>query len=299
MHGAAAMNWDDVRIFLAVARAGQILAASRRLGLNHATVGRRLDALESALGTPLFARRPSGCELTREGAAFLAPAERIEAEMAAAAGLAAGADAAIAGTVRIGAPDGFGTAFLAPRLAGLTDRHPGIRVQLVPVPRAFSISRREADIAITVERPAEGRLVARKLVTYALGLYAARGYLAEHGTPSGVGDLTRHRLVGAVEDLLYSPSLHYTAEIADDWQSRFEISSALGQTEAVAAGAGIGILHAFIADRRSELVRVLPAHEIRREYWLVIHESARGLAPIRAAADFIAETVEAERGLFG
>ena len=293
------MNWDDVRIFLAVARAGQILAASRRLGLNHATVGRRLDALEAAMGVALFTRRPSGCEPTREGAAFLAVAERMEAEMANALSLAAGTDAALAGTVRIGAPDGFGTAFLAPRLKGLADRHPGLRLQLVPVPRAFSISRREADIAITVERPAEGRLVARRLVAYALGLYASTDYLAAHGTPSGVGDLAGHRLVGAVEDLHYSASLQYTAEITPDWQSRFEIASALGQTEAVASGAGIGILHVFIAAHRPGLVRVLPATGIRRDYWLVIHESARALAPIRAAADFIAETVERERALFG
>jgi len=292
------VNWDDARIFLAVARAGQILAASRRLGLNHATVGRRLDALEAALGVRLVERRPNGCELTREGAAFLAGAERAEAEMAEAANVGRG-DAALTGTVRIGAPDGFGTAFLAPRLGRLADRHPGLVVQLVPVPRAFSLSRREADLAITVERPAQGRLVARRLVGYALGLYASADYLARHGTPRSVAELAGHRLVGHVEDLVYSPQLGYAAEIAPNCENRLEISSALGQTEAVAAGAGIGILHRFIAGRRPELVAVLPEREVRRDYWLASHESARDLAPIRAVAAFIADEVAAERTIFG
>ncbi len=291
-------DWDDLRVFLATARAGQILAASRRLGLNHATVGRRLDALEASLGHRLFERRPSGCVLTREGGAFLAFAERMEAEMAAARASLAEAETGLAGTVRIGAPDGFGAAFLAPRLTGLIERHPSLKVQLVPVPQAFSISRREADIAITVERPSQGRLVARRLVPYALGLYASRAYLDRFGRPETAADLSRHRLVGYVEDLVFSPSLHYAAEIAADWRSRLEISSALGQFEAVASGAGIGILHAFVAARRPDLEPVLPQHRIEREYWLAFHETSRGQARIRAVADYIAEVVKAEEDVF-
>ncbi len=293
------MNWDDVRVFLAVARAGQILAASRRLRLHHATVGRRLDALEAALGARLFDRRPSGCEPTREGAAFLVSAERMEAEMLAARERIGAEDAELTGTVRIGAPDGFGTTFLAPRLGEFLERHPALKLQLVPVPRAFSLSRREADIAITVERPAEGRLVARRLVRYRLALYAARRYLDRRGTPDGVEDLAGHRLVGHVEDLLYSASLRYADDLLPDWESRFEISSALGQTEAVAAGAGIGILHAFIAAGRDGLVEVLPERGVWREYWLVMHESAREQPRIRAASDFIVELVEREKPIFG
>lgn len=292
------VNWDDVRLFLAVARAGQILGAARRLGLNHATVGRRLDQLEAELKTKLLDRRPSGCTLTPDGAGFLLAAERMEAEMQGARSALGGEGAGLSGTVRIGAPDGFGTAFLAPRLGIIAARHPGLTIQLVPVPRAFSLSRREADIAITVERPEQGRLVAQKLVDYALGLYASSAYLDIHGRPADMAALGAHRLVGHVDDLLYSPSLDYAAEIFGDWPSRIEISSALGQTEAVAAGAGIGILHRFIAARRPELERVLPAREIRRAYWLVYHESARGLPRVAAVAAAIRDLVEAERDCF-
>ena len=129
----------------------------------------------------------------------------------------------------------------------------------MPVPRSFSLSRREADIAITVERPTEGRLVAAKLVDYSLGLYASRAYAERHGLPQSAAELPRHMLVGYVPDLVASPSLDYAAEFSPAWNARFAISSALGQVEAVRSGAGIGILHAFIARAIPELVPVAAA----------------------------------------
>ncbi|MBA5776898.1 LysR family transcriptional regulator [Stappia sp. F7233] len=293
------MNWDDLRIFLAVARSGQMLAAARRLGLNHATVARRLSALEDALSAKLVDRRTTGCVLTAAGEKFMETAERVEAEMLAARAGIGGEDVAISGTVRIGAPDGFGVAYLAPRLGRLTAQHPDLTLQLVPVPRAVSLSRREADIAITVERPEHGRLVARKLVDYELALYASRSYLAEAGEPRTIADLKDHALVGYVEDLVYSSGLAYSQEIDRSFQPRFEIASALGQTEAVRAGAGIGILHSFIARTDPNFVQVLPERTIRRAYWIVIHESLRDLRRIRTVADFIAEQVGADRACFG
>ncbi|MFD2236726.1 LysR family transcriptional regulator [Aureimonas populi] len=293
------MNWDDARIFLAVAREGQLLSAARRLGLNHATVGRRLSALEEALGARLFERRPNGCFITAEGETFLASAERIEEEWLAARARLATPGGAVTGTVRIGAPDGFGTAFLAPRLGPLLARHPHLGVELVPVPRAFSLSRREADIAITLERPEHGRLVSRKLVDYSLGLYAATSYLDRRGRPHTLEELAGHDLVGPVDDLLHTPHLAYAADLKLEWRARFAVSSALGQTEATAAGFGIGILHRFLAAPLAGVESVLPQAEVRRSYWLALHESARDVPRIAAVAGFIAELVRAERAIFG
>jgi DNA-binding transcriptional LysR family regulator len=292
------VNWDDVRIFLSVARAGQILGAARRLGLNHATVSRRVAALEESLNARLFRRLTTGSELTAAGEHFLAVAERMESDMIAARAEIAGDGNDVSGTVRIGAPDGFGVAYLAPRLGALTEMHPTLAVQLVPVPRSFSLSRREADIAITVERPTEGRLVAAKLVDYTLGLYASKAYLAEHGAPAGLEDLQTHRLVGYVGDLLMSQSLDYATEIWPRWNAGFQISSALGQTAAVRAGAGIGILHNFIARSFDDLVPLSVAQPIRRAYWLVYHESVRPLRRVQAVSAFIAASVEADRAQF-
>lgn len=293
------MNWDDIRIFLAVGRTGQILAAAKRLGLNHATVARRLTALEDSLGSRLFDRSTSGCVLTDAGSRFFDRAEKMEAEALAAEADIGGDTPEISGTVRIGAPDGFGVAYLAPRLNQLTQKHPGLTVQLVPVSRSFSLSRREADIAVTIDRPETGRLVAGKLVDYALGLYASRKYLETRGIPETASDLSAHDLIGYVEDLLYSPSLNYGAEFSKNWSSRFEIASALGQTEAVRGGVGIGILHDFIARADERLVAIMPELKLRRTYWMVTHESSRPLRHIQAVQDFLREQVAKDKAIFG
>lgn len=291
------MNWDDIRIFLQVARQGQILGAARALGLNHATVARRLTALEDSMGSKLVSRRTNGTELTLAGQRLLAHAEAMEAATLSARE-ASQVDSVIAGTVRIGAPDGFGVGFLAGRLAELADRHPGLRLELVPVPRAFSLSRREADIAVTLERPQQGRLVSRKLVDYRLGLFASRSYLTRHGMPQSLEALETHRLVGYVDDLIYSASLDYTDAYLRNWRSSLAVSSALGQIEAVRAGAGIGILHYFMAQRDDELVPVLPQHLLSRSYWTVMHEDLRKIRRIVVVANFLAEIVQRDGAVF-
>lgn len=291
------MNWDDLRVFLAVARQGQILGAARSLGVNHATAARRLDALEASLGARLFRRRTNGVELTSEGESLLVHAETMEsAALGASAASRAGGD--LEGVVRIGAPDGFGVAFLAPRLGELARRHARLKLELAPVPRSFSLSRREADLAVTFERPREGRLVARKLTDYSLGLYAAPDYLARFGTPRSLAELADHRLVGFVEDLLYSASLDYAREFLKDWRSSVCVSSAMGQTAAVRGGAGIGILHRFMAQGDPGLVAILPERRLTRSYWTVVHEDLRSIRRVAAVSEFLAEIVARDRALF-
>jgi DNA-binding transcriptional LysR family regulator len=288
------MNWDDVRLFLAVARTGQILSASRRLGINHATLGRRMTALETDMKAQLLIRRTTGCELTPEGRALYSAAERMENEMLGMQAVTGSSDAEIAGTVRIGAPDGFGVAVLSPRLGQLTERHPQLKLQLVPVPRSFSLSQREADIAITIERPQQGRLISAKLADYTLGLYASRDYLEKKGRPQTVEDLRQHARIGYVEDLIFSPSLNFTGEVMRDWDAGFEISSAIGQVQAARAGAGIAILHDYIARDDENLERLMPDVSIRRSYWTTYHESMRDLARIRTVIAFLREIVDAQ-----
>jgi len=292
------MDWDNVRVFLAVARAGQLLGAARNLSLNHATAARRISALETELGSRLFVRRTNGSSLSAEGERFLPFAERMETEMLAAQEAVGAQDVSLSGTVRIGAPDGFGVAFLASRLARLAEHHPNLRLELVPVPRTFSLSRREADIAVTLERPREGRLVAKKLVDYTLGLYASRDYLERIPAPMTAEQLSDHRLVGYVEDLIFSPALDYAAEVLKDWRSDVAVSSAMGQFEAVRAGAGIGILHTFMARRDPSVLRVLSDVELRRAYWMVVHEDLRDVRRITVVGERLASIVAAERQLF-
>lgn len=292
------MDWDDVRIFLSVARSGQFLAAAKILDVNHATLSRRMTALEKALSAQLFIRTTTGCILTEDGNQFLVAAERMETEMLSVQAMLGQGVAGISGTVRIGAPDGFGVSFLAPRLGELTAAHPELRIELVPVPRSFSLSQREADIAITIERPEQGRLIYSKLTDYSLGLYASKSYLEGNPAPEKVEDLRQHRRIGYVEDLIFSPSLNFTSEVLRDWDATFAISSAIGQTEAVRSGAGICILHDYIARNDPSLVRLLPEISIRRSYWTAYHENARQLARVRTVVRFLQDTVAKERRSF-
>ena len=257
-----------------------------------------MTALEHALGTRLLVRRTNGCELTAEGEVYFAAAERMEAEMLAAQAATGQIDTSVSGTVRLGAPDGFGVSFLAARLGRLMQQHPQLKVQLVPVPRSFSLSQREADVAITIERPEQGRLISSKLTDYTLGLYASRAHVKAHGMPGGLEDLRHHPRIGYVEDLIFSPSLNFTGEVMRDWDATLEVSSAIGQTEAVRSGAGIGILHDYIARQYPELVRILPDVVIRRAYWTTYHESSRDLMRIKTLVRYLNDIVHEERHIF-
>lgn len=270
-----------------------MLGAARRLGTSQARLSRRIVALEEAVGARLLNRTTKGSSLTEDGQIFFEAAERIEAEMLGGLALLQGRRSEVHGTIRIGAPDGFGSAFLAPRLHKLALEYPDLHVQLVPMPRSFSLSHREADLAVMVGRPDRGRLRARRLTEYTLGCYAARNYLAARGRPNCVEDLGRHDLVGYVEDLIPSADFAYATEISRDWSARIEISTAIGQLAAVRSGAGIGVLHDFMAAGEPDLVPLLSGHVATRAYWMVWHENMRVAGRVRAAADFIDAEVKA------
>lgn len=291
------MDWDDLRYFLAVAREGQMLSAAARLSVSQARLSRHIAALEESTGARLFDRSPRGSTLTEDGVALYATAERIEAEVLTGTARLGGREE-VAGTVRIGAPDGFGSAFLAPRLGRFRAAYPNLRVQLVPVSRSFSLSEREADLAVMVGRPDKGRLRVRKLVDYSLGLYASDAYLARAGRPTRPDDLRAHVLIGYVEDLIYTPELNYARELVRDWHAHLEVSTAIGQFEAIRAGVGIGICHDFMAAGSPGLVRLMPDVSATRSYWLVWHENLRVTRRVQAAATLLDAMVGEERALF-
>ncbi len=288
------MDWDNLRIFLAVARSGQILAAGKALGLNHATVARRIDALEEQLGTKLFERRTNGSLLTAAGEALLVRAERIESELLLAGTEIAGAEAAISGTVRIGAPDGFGTFHLARALGGFANLHPDLTVQLVPLPRTFSLSRREADIIVTIDRPKLGRAIIKKLTDYTLSVYATKDYMKRTGNILSMDDLPGRLFITYVEDIAYSRALDYTAELAKIMTRHYECGSVVAQMEAVRAGEGIGILHDYAAAQYPELVRILPSTRFSRTYWMMTHPDTHETRRVAEVYRFIAESVKAK-----
>jgi molybdate transport repressor ModE-like protein len=292
------MDWDGVKIFLAVARQGQIVGAARRLGLNHATVARQLQALEASIGAVLFDRRPSGSVLTQAGERLLPIAERVEAELLAASASLEREAADVAGTVRIGAPDGLGNMFLAAELGLLARTHPNLQIEFVPLPRAFSLSRREADIAIVLDRPAQGRLVVAKLTDYTLGVYGARAYLAGAPPIAHVGDLAGHVVVTGVEDFAYAAALDYAGALDGHSTRHYRCASVIGQRAAIRAGAGIGILHDFMAAADPDLVRLLPEIAFERSYWMISHPDTHDVRRVAACREFLMRRCREERRRF-
>lgn len=292
-------DWDDLRFFLAVARSGRLTLAARRLGADHATVSRRISSLETSLKAKLFERRPQGYTLTAHGERLLAKAESMETDALAIQSEIGGADMALSGVVRIGAPDGFGTLFLAPRLARFATMSPALEVQLVAMPRLLSLSKREADIAITLAPPKEGKIVARKLTDYRLGLYASPAYLKSAKPIAATDDLHGHSVIGYIDDLIFAPELDYLDEVSKGLRATTQSSNLNAQMELAAAGGGVCVLPHFMVAGRSGLVPVLPDKvRIQRTFWLVVHADLKDVARVRTTIDFIVREVKGARQLF-
>ena len=285
---------DQVLAFLAIVRTGTTLAAARRLGVDHSTVARRLTRLEAALGVRLFDRSPRGLTPTESAAALIVHAERIESELIAAAGISAHASEAT-GPVRLATPEIFGTWLVAPHLAQLRERHPGLVLELAPESRSISLSKREADIAITLRPPPKGRLVARKLTDYRLGLYGASPSLGP-GSIASPADLSGQRFVSYIDELLDYPELSTLDQALPGAMPVFRSSSSAAQQSAVAAGIGLGMLHVLAADQDHRLQRILPDMiEVPRSYWLVVHADQQRTPRVRAVIAFLTDLVDQMR----
>jgi DNA-binding transcriptional LysR family regulator len=288
------LDSDQMLAFLAIFRTGTTLAAARRLRVDHSTIARRLTRLEADLGVRLFDRSPRGLAPTDAAAALIVHAERIESELIAAAGVSAQASEAT-GPVRLATPEVFGTWLVAPNLAQLRERHPGLVLELAPESRAISLSKREADIAITLRPPPRGRLVARKLTEYRLGLYGASARL-EPGSIAFPADLSGERFVSYIDELLDYPELSTLDQALPGAMPVFRSSSSAAQQSAVAAGIGLGMLHVLAADQDSRLQRILPDMiEVRRSYWLVVHADQQRTPRIRAVIAFLTDLVDQMR----
>jgi len=285
------MNWDDIRVFLALARGGTLSTAARATDRNATTIARRVQRLEAALAVTLFEHGAAGQTLTEAGHRLLAHAEAMEAG-ARAAQQQAEAGAALGGSIRLSVSEGFGTGFVAPRLASFTRAHPAIAVDLVAATGFLNPSRREADIAIMLARPKGGPLIAAKLTDYRLGAYASEGFLAEHGAPAGIDALIGSPLVGYVPDLIFAPELRYLAEIDERLDPAIRSSSITAQARLIASGAGCGVVPCFIGDTIPELRRVLvDAVSIQRSFWLVVHRDMRRVARIEAFITWLRDEV--------
>jgi DNA-binding transcriptional LysR family regulator len=289
----AAMDWGDLAYLLAVARTGTHAAAARILGVDSTTVGRRLAALESAMGARLLQRTPSGWVPTDSGAELVRRAERIESDLAAAEVTVRGADRRASGLVRISGGDGILHYLLAPALPALRERHPDLVVELRPETRLVDLARREADVAIRLSRETSRATVSRRVAPLAMGIYAGRPLLARCPAPA------------TLRDLASLPWLDYDASLSRAPQNRwlratlptsptvvFRATTTTGLVHACAAGLGAAILPARVADPLPDLVRVVARRAPPpRDAFIVYREELRRRAAIAAVVDWLARVL--------
>ncbi len=288
------MKWDDLRVFLAVARQSRLLSAGQALGLDPATVGRRVSALEEALGAKLFDRSPQGYALTAAGQSLVAHAQAVEAQVSALSEEVGGHSERLSGTVRIGAPDGVSNYLLIDACDALSRANPELQVQAVALPRMFSLSKREADLAITVSPPSAGRLTVRKIADYRLRLYLHADLMAQIGEIRSIEDLSELRGIGYISDMIFDKELDYYAMLGRAHEPALTSNSLIMQLRWCLKGCGVCILPDFVAREHPGLVPVLEDDiRLTRAFYLVRHQDDARVARINRMAEVIVEHMRA------
>lgn len=295
------MDWDHLRFFSVLAQTGTLTGAARVLAVEHTTVARRIQALEQQLGQPLFVREVGGHKLNEAGRLLLPVAKAMEKairEVPRLAQPATAASTAVAGLVRVGVTEGLGVQLLAAPLALLTREHPQLSIDLLALPRLMHLSRREADIVISLERPKRGTVVVTKLADYDLYLYGERQYLASRPLLRSTEDLRHHQFIHYVDDLLFSNELQLLAQLHKPAQFVFRSTSIAAQLETVRAGAGLAVLPAFMADRDPVLQRVLPdAARFERTFWMSMPQEAKGTVRIQTVWRLLKQVMEEKQAI--
>ena len=291
---AAFSDWDDLRLFLAVARAGSLSGAARELGVNHSTVFRRMNGFEERLGVRLFERLPSGYVLTPAGEETREAALRIEDEVATLGRKVSGQDLRLSGTIRITTIDMLALGLLPRHLAAFRAAYPGIELEVHLTNAALDLGRREADVALRVGNEPPEALIGRRVGRLAFAVYGSSEYCASRPDVP----LKRHEWIGLESE--HAPLARRFAKFLPDMKTIFRANSIAASIAAAQAGIGLAVLPCGLADPDPGLRRVadLP-DDFALDLWLLTHEDLRRTARIRAFMDFLAEAIASEAALLG
>lgn len=292
------VNWDDLKVFLEVARTEKLSHAAKLLGIDPSTVSRRLHRLEDALQTQLFDRSVEGHNLTEHGRLLLQTAQSMDQGAQGAIDQLQGKNLAAEGLVRLGVTEAFGNAFIAPELARFCQRQPKIAVDLLPLQRFVKWSRHEVDIAITIEKPSHSSLIITKLCDYRLQLYASQRYLDQAPPIRQLDDLQQHPLIGYIDDLIFSDQLSYLERLLPGSRPTFRSTSVITQQAATREGLGVAILPCFLAREAPELVPILSDEtSILRTFWMAVQPEQKKLARVGVVWEHLKQYAAANRAL--
>jgi DNA-binding transcriptional LysR family regulator len=295
------MEWSDIRIFLQVVREGSMVAATAPLRMNHSTISRRIARLEQESGVHLFDRAGRRLALTAEGKKVLAAAQKLESIILREIDSLADEEKHIAGAVRIGMTEEFGAHYLAPRLSVLAAALPDLEIELVALPRAFSLAAREVDVVVTLDRPTSGDVRFRKLTELEYGIYCSTQYLESRALPlpQTLAELSNETWCGYIQDLLFTAELADLPGGADDLYVKYRTTSITAQLGAVLAGCALAALPCFVAATQPRLKRLLPDRPVsERSYWLAVHEDLAKSPRVRALMDALEAMVAREKNIF-
>jgi len=289
-------DWNDLKAFLAVARGGSTLAASKSLGVNQTTVARRIESLEAALGLRLFERGQTGSRLTEAGQDLVAEAEGVEQAAIRFHNRAAGHLRGVTGALRLTTNEMVANTMVMPALVEFRKLHPDVQVDLVITDRSLDLESGEADLAIrTAQQLAVSDLVARKIADHDMALYCSRDYAARRGTPSCPADLKDHDLIDVTVEMGELPAASWMMRQAGGKPPVTRSNSMTNLVHAVKAGLGIGSLPCTIADPDPHLVRCSePIEEARASSWIVTRRELKDTPRVRAFIDFIVPFLQAE-----
>jgi DNA-binding transcriptional LysR family regulator len=294
--------WDDLRYFLAFARAGSMQAAAKALGVNQSTVQRRIAELEDCVGRRLVERHLGGYRLTALGVELRPSAEGVEAAVAAFERDLAARDKGLTGTVRLTCGSGVAACLRrTPLIDAFHARHPGLRVELVISDRVLDLSKGEAEIAIRVAirdgEPKDEALVRRKIADVSWSVYASRGYLERYGRPAGPEDLKSHLVIGCDGPIADYPGARWQRSAASHATVSTRCDHWQGLILAVRTGAGLAALPHFQGESESDLVRVIDDIGLALPCYLLMHRDMQHTPRVRAFADFVASEIKSFRAL--
>ena len=289
------ISWDDQRIFLAVLEEGSLSAAARRLGLSHPTVRSRIEALERELGTVLFTRSVNGLTPTETAETLRDPARAMAMASDLFVRQASAPDGEIAGIVRISVPEFMGVEVIPAMLARLRTEHPGIRIELSLSNAPADLLAQEVDVAVRTVTPKQEALVARKVASIPLGLFASRAYIARRGAPADVSEIANHDIIGPDRNRADLAIAAILAERLGGTLSRdrfvLRTDSHPAQIAATRAGVGIGIAQVPVGESDPNLVRILPEVEVTViDTWIVTHENLARVPRVRAVFDSLVDS---------
>ncbi|GGY04986.1 LysR family transcriptional regulator [Litchfieldella qijiaojingensis] len=287
------IQWEDLRVVLAIAEAGSLSGAGRRLELSHATVFRRLGDIERRLGVTLFERSRSGYAPTAAGEDLAATAARIETEVLGAERRVVGRDLRLSGSIRVTTTDTLLMGLLSPIFADFRRAHPDIVLEVAVSNQLFNLSKRDADVAVRPSTSPPEMLVGRRIGTIAQAVY---GHADCHGEKGQVA-LDHADWVGPDTHLGYAALDAWMADNDVGGRCRYRVDTMLGMFAAVRDGMGLAVLPCYLADADHALARLTdPIPELATDLWLLTHPDLRHVARIRALLDFVTEAVRARDG---